>query len=118
MSTTLKNTVESEADELFAMVNLSPRLTGLPMTVWVSPRGQARHDVRIKVNLTHGRRMTIHDAAVVTVRPSPQDLSGQLPPADLQAVGAWIRANEAALVDYWEFLIDTDELLQRLHRLP
>jgi hypothetical protein len=114
----LKNTAENEADELFSMVNLSPRLTGLTMTVWVSPRGQARHDVRIKVNLAHGRRMTIHDAAVVTVRPSPQDLSGQLPPPDLHAVSAWIRLNEAALVDYWEFRIDTDELLQRLRPLP
>jgi hypothetical protein len=118
MSAKLKNTVESEADELFSMVNLSPRLTGLPMTVWVSPRGQARHDVRIKVNLTHGRRMTIHDAAVVTVRPCPQDLSGNLSPADLQAVSAWIRLNEAVLVENWEFRVDTDELLQRLQRWP
>ena len=39
----------------FDMTNLTPRMTGLPMTVWVSPRGNARHDVRIKVNMTHGR---------------------------------------------------------------
>lgn len=118
MNAKLKPLADSETDELFSMVNLSPRLTGLPMTVWVSPRGQAQHDVRVKVNLTHGRRMTIHDAAVVTVRPSPQVLSGQLPAADLQAVAAWIRLNEALLVDYWEFRIDTDELLRRLQRLP
>ncbi len=36
------------------MANLYPRTTGLPMTVWVGPRGNARHDVRIKVNMTHG----------------------------------------------------------------
>jgi hypothetical protein len=54
----------------------------------------------------------------VTVRPSPQDLSGNLSPADLQAVGAWIQLNEVVLVDYWEFRLDTDELLQRLQRLP
>jgi hypothetical protein len=29
----------SEADELYEMVNLVPRLTGLPMTVWAEPRG-------------------------------------------------------------------------------
>ena len=104
----------SETEAPYDMVNLVPRMTGLPVTVWASPRGQARHDVRIKVNLAHGRRMTIHDAAVVTVRPAPQDLSGQLPPADLQTVSAWIRLNEAALVDYWEFRIDIDEFLQRL----
>jgi hypothetical protein len=35
----------AETDDLFEMANLFPRTTGLPMTVWVSPRGIARHDV-------------------------------------------------------------------------
>ena len=48
-----------DADELFEMANLFPRTTGLPMTVWVSPRGNARHDVRIKVNMTHGNQITV-----------------------------------------------------------
>ena len=48
---------EINEDELFEMVNLVPRLTGLPMTIWVSPRGNARHGPRIKVNMTHGRSM-------------------------------------------------------------
>jgi hypothetical protein len=34
---------EPESDELFEMANLFPRTTGLPMTVWVSPRGNTRH---------------------------------------------------------------------------
>jgi hypothetical protein len=33
---------EPETDELFEMANLFPRTTGLPMTVWVSPRENAR----------------------------------------------------------------------------
>jgi hypothetical protein len=44
--------LEPEADDLFQMANLFPRTTGLPVTVWVSPRGNARHDVRVKVNMT------------------------------------------------------------------
>jgi hypothetical protein len=32
-----------QADELFGMANLFPRTTGLPMTTWVSPRGNAQH---------------------------------------------------------------------------
>ena len=55
----------SEAEAPYEMVNLVPRMTGLPMTVWASPRGQARHDVRIKVNPTHGRLMIIRDAVSV-----------------------------------------------------
>jgi hypothetical protein len=52
------------SDELYEMANLFPRTTGLPMTVWVGPRGNARHDVRIKVNLTHGNQMNIDNTAV------------------------------------------------------
>lgn len=44
----------AEEDDLFEMANLFPRTTGLPMTVWVSPHGNARHDVRVKVNMAHG----------------------------------------------------------------
>jgi hypothetical protein len=61
---------QPDADELFEMANLFPRTTGLPMTVWVGPRGDARHDVRVKVNMTHGDQMNIANTAVVGVRPA------------------------------------------------
>ena len=104
--------------ETYEMVNLVPRLTGLPMTVWVQPRGGARHDVRIKFNMTHGRTMDPGNLAVVGVRPSPWLAAGHLATADLRLVSDWIRLNEAVLVAYWEFTIDTDELLAQLQRLP
>ena len=55
----------TDGDDLFEMANLFPRTTGLPMTVWVRPRGNARHDVRIKVNMRHGNQMSPANAAVV-----------------------------------------------------
>ena len=58
----------TEPEDLFEMANLYPDTTGLPMTVWVSPRGSARHDVRVKVNMTHGNQMSIANTAVVGVR--------------------------------------------------
>ena len=79
---------EINDDELYEMVNLVPRLTGLPMTIWASPRGTARHDARIKVNRTHGRQMVIAAAATVGVRPTPRLIAGQFDPAwqaDLEA---------------------------------
>jgi hypothetical protein len=106
-----------EAEAPYEMVNLVPRMTGLPMTIWASPRGQARHDVRIKVNPTHGPQMVIRDAVTVAVRPAPRVIAGTLSPADRQAVFQWIAMNEAALVDYWDFRIYTDEFLQRLQPL-
>ena len=68
---------ESNVD-LFTMTNLYPRRTGLPMTVWVSSRGRARQAARIKVNMTHGNRMTIGNTAIVRLQPAPRVISGQL----------------------------------------
>jgi hypothetical protein len=64
------------------MANLYPDTTGLPMTVWVSPGGSARHDVLVKVNMTHGNQTNIADMAVVGVRPTPRRIAGELSPAD------------------------------------
>jgi hypothetical protein len=33
----------SDAEAPYEMANLTPRTTGLPMVVWVSGRGRARH---------------------------------------------------------------------------
>jgi hypothetical protein len=99
---------ESDADELFEMANLFQRTTGLPITVWVSPRGNARHDVRVKVNMTHGDHMNIANTAVVGVR--PHVIAGHLLPDDQRAVFDWISLNAAAIVEYWDGRIDTIEL--------
>src|SRR5712692_4747003 len=107
-----------ETDDLFEMANLFPRTTGLPMTVWVSPRGNARHDVRVKVNLTRGNQMNAANTAVVGVRPSPRIIAGQLSPDDQQAVFQWISLNTAALIAYWEGQIDTIQLGQMLKPIP
>ena len=109
----------NESDEdFFQMANLFPADTGLPMVVWVSERGHARHDVRVKVNQTHGTRMLPGNLATVAVHPPPRLIAGQLSAADLQAVSEWSRLNEAALVAYWEYRVSTAGLTQRLQRLP
>ena len=74
----MQQVTEREADELFEMANLFPRTTGLPMTIWVSPRGNARHDARVKVNMTHGDQMNIANTAVVGARPTPHVIAGHL----------------------------------------
>jgi hypothetical protein len=56
--------------------------------------------------------------AVVAVRPAPRLIAGNLSPSDLAAVSEWIRMNEAALVDYWEYRISTAQFVQQLRRLP
>ncbi len=53
------------------MANLPWRLTGLPTIVWVQERGDACHDVRIKVNPTHSHRIDYHHLVSVTLQPQP-----------------------------------------------
>ena len=109
---------QPDADELFEMANLFPRTTGLRMTVWVSPRGNSRHDVRVKVNMTHGDQMNIANSAVVGVRPTPHLIAGHLSPDDQRAVFEWVSLNISPLIAYWEGRIDTIELGQVLKRIP
>jgi hypothetical protein len=110
---------ESEDDTgFYEMVNLFPDDTGLPMVVWASERGHARHDVQVKVYETHGTRMLPGNLATVAVRPTPRLVSGQLSAADLRAVSDWIKLNEVALVDLWEYRISGFEFGRRMQRLP
>ena len=106
-----------EEEAPFDMANLCPRDTGLPMTVWVSPRGRARHDVRVKVSEDHGDRMDPANTAVVGVRPKPRLLHGELSAPDMRLVAAWIAANEAALVGYWDGRLSTVEFVREMRRL-
>jgi hypothetical protein len=109
---------EADSDDLFETANLYPDTTGLPMTVWVSPRGNARHDVRVKVNMAHGDQMNIANTAIVGVRPAPHVISGQLAAADARAVFQWISLNADALIAYWNGRIDTARLIYTLKPLP
>jgi hypothetical protein len=104
-------------DDPYEMANLYPRTTGLPMTVWVSPRGNARHDARVKVSRSGGERMVPEDTAVVGIRPVPALLEGNLGSEELEAVRRWIELNRDVLIAYWEGEADTAELIQRLRRI-
>jgi hypothetical protein len=108
---------DAESNDPFEMANLFPATTGLPMTVWVSPRIRARHDARLKVNMTHGNHVDPTNTAVIGVRPSPHLIHGYLSPDDERAVSRWISLNSAALLSYWEGEIDTARLIRSLKKV-
>jgi len=107
--------VEEEA--FFLMSNLRPKDTGLPMVVWISHRGHARHHARVKVCRTPGDRIDIDDLAVVGIRPAPTLIEGPLDSASLKLVQRWITLNEATLIGYWDGELSTGDMFQNLKRI-
>jgi hypothetical protein len=101
-------------------VNLVPAITGLPMTVFASPRGRARHAAHIKVHLGHGAKMDPSGTAIGGLEPMPYPVpgAGELTDRDAALACQWAALNRAALVDYWNERINTAELLARLERPP
>jgi hypothetical protein len=118
VSTVLDDAADLDLDrDLFEEANLYPRNTGLPMTVWASVRGRARHDVRLKVCMTPGNRFDADNVAVVAVRPEPRLLHGDLSTDDFRRVADWIAMNEAALIAFWDGEIDGLEFASALRKL-
>ena len=106
-----------EADDLYEMSNLFPEDTGLPVTVWVSPRGRARHAARIKVCRIPGNKMVPSNTVVVGIEPEPRLIEGRLPGRYLDPVVQWIELNREALLAYWDGEIGTGALIHRLQRV-
>jgi hypothetical protein len=100
--------------DLFEMANLYPATTGLPMTVWVSPRGHARHAARIKVCMTHGNKMDATNTASVRIAPAPRLMEGSLTTTDQRPVFEWIERNKDGLIDLWDGNVDIAGFLARM----
>jgi len=111
--------VADETGDLFEMANLSPALTGLPMIVWISERGRARHDARVKVSVVHGRRARPDRTASVSVRPTVEIVAVQgLEGRDMELVRRSIELNREAIIAYWNGNLLTDEVIARVKPVP
>jgi hypothetical protein len=105
----------TEDQDLFEMVNIRPELSGLPFIVWISEKGGARHDVRVKVS--PGPRVR-EFAATVSVRPQIEVIAGELSAQHLRAVREWIELNRDTIIKYWNGeILYTDEALAALKPL-
>jgi hypothetical protein len=107
---------ETEGQALFEMANLRPERTGLPFVVFISQKGGARHDVRVKI--ARGAKVRPSEMATVAVRPTPRVIRGALDPDDLARLAEWIELNRAVLVDYWNGDIEyTEDAISALRPL-
>lgn len=105
----------SESD-LFEMVNLRSRSSGLPMNIWLDPRGRARHGPRIKVQMDHRAAFDLDHLAVVSVDP-PRVVAGHLTQPDLDLIRRYIALNRRAILDHWNGETDGLELAVALVKL-
>src|SRR5205814_3176275 len=88
----------ADGQALFDMANLRPERTGLPFVVFISQKGGARHDVRVKV--AHGAKVRPSEMTTVAIRPSVRVVRGRLDPPDLARLSRWIELNREILVKY------------------
>ena len=98
---------EPEGQATYEMANLRPEHTGLPFVVFISHRGRARYDVRVKVACVP--RVLPSEMLTVALRPSVRVVRGRLDPHDLALLRQWIGVNEQVLIDYWNGVIGCTE---------
>ena len=77
------------------------------MFVFISQKGGARHDVRVKI--ARGAKVRPSEMVTVAVRPTPRVVRGALDPDDLARLAKWIDLNRAVLIDYWNGDIEYTE---------
>lgn len=102
-------------EDFFLMANLFPKHTGLPFVVWISARGGARHDVRVKVS--PNAKALPEEMASVAIRPETHVVEGVIDPEDYTLLLRWIILNRETLIKYWEGDIDTQDALEKLVKI-
>lgn len=106
----------SVLEDLFTMSNLSPKTTGLPFVVWISPKAGARHDVRVKVS--PGPRAKPGEFVTVTVRPQVAIVGGKLSARQFALLRKWVELNRDVLVKFWEGDLEyTEDVLAQIKPL-
>ena len=98
--------------DFFGMANLFSKHTGLPFVVWISYKGGAQHDVRVKVS--PGPKAAPLDMASVAIRPDIRVVEGEMRPDDLALLTKWIELNRELLLKYWEAEIDTKDAIDAI----
>lgn len=99
--------------ELEEMVSYRKNVTGIDHTLFLSPRGNARHGPRVKVAIDPPDSLDPR-SHTATITLDGELVAGDVAPDLLRQVQRFIRANREALLDYWDYRIDTDQLRQRL----
>jgi hypothetical protein len=96
----------------FEMANLFSKHTGLPFVVWISYKGAAQHDVRVKVS--PGPKALPSEMVSVAIRPNIRVVGGNMSASDLELLSKWIERNHDILLKYWEGEVDTKDAIDAI----
>src|SRR5450755_4189380 len=92
---------EPQSGGLFEMANISPKRTGLPFVVWISPKAGAPHDVRVKIS--KGPKVNPTELISVAIRPDVYVVGGgDVDAHDLALLKKWLALNQEAIIKYWD----------------
>ena len=103
-------------DDLEEMVSYRKNVTGVAHTVFISPKGNARHAPRIKVAVDPPDSLDPR-SETVSIGLDGLVMAGTAAPDLLRQARRFIVRNSEVLLDYWEYRIDTDELRRRLRSI-
>lgn len=86
--------------DLYAMANLQPKTTGLPMTVYISNR-TAGHEPRVVISQQHGDQLISSDLSFMTIKDNPRIIGKLAGIRNLMKVHQLLMANQGLLLHYW-----------------
>lgn len=104
--------------EQLAILILTPKDTGLPMTVCLTKRDNDHYKAQIKVSLNRRRKLNLNRLVSVSISDDPRIVGGtRLPSQDLRLVRAWILLNRDALLRHWKHNLSTEDMMEALRPL-
>jgi hypothetical protein len=102
-------------DDFFDMAHRFSKHTGLPFVVWISYKGSAQQNVRVKVS--PAPRAIPSELVSVAIRPEIRVVQGHMSATDLGLLSKWIELNRDTLLKYWEGEIDTKDALDAIQSI-
>ncbi len=106
-------TAQPQGQATFEMANLRSSTTGLPFVVFISQKGGAQHDVRVKV--APNPKVRADQMSSYGLRPFRLQEGAGLSSSDEALLRAWVEVNLHALVSYWDGEIEyTEDVIERL----
>ena len=104
----------AEEELLEEMVSYRKNVTGVEHTIFISPKGHTRHAPRIKVAIDPPDSVDPRGETASVAIADGEVTAGDVPRGLLDQARQFIALNRDALLDYWDYKIDTDELRRRL----